>query len=73
MNLGDGLGHRAPEYGKVSNGTYTVPLGTYIVTIEHEGTDPNYHSYPRADYDYTAYITKVSGGAKVTINDPYCK
>ncbi len=73
MNLGDGIGHRAPEYGKVSTGTYEVPPGTYTVTIKHKGTDPNWKGddqNPSPDYDYTARLEKVSGDAKVTINDP---
>ncbi len=70
------IGHRAPEYGKVSTGTYDLPIGVYTITIKHEGTDPNWKGderNPSPDYDYTARVQKVSGEATVKVSDPQGK
>ena len=62
------ISHQSPGFGEVGSGTYTFHPGSYTITIEHSGTNLD-----TPDYDYTASITKVSGGANVTVDDPQGK
>ena len=57
--------HQSPGFGIVGSGTYDFKPGTYTITLQHAGSN-----LATPDYDYTAIVTKVGGGATVTIDDP---
>ena len=59
------VSHQSPDYGVVGSGTYEFTHGRYSITLQHYGT-----IYPSPDYDYTASVEKVSGRARVTVEDP---
>ena len=60
-----GVSHQSPGYGLVGSGTYEFTPGSYSITLQHYGTNLD-----SPDYDYTASVEKVSGGARVTVEDP---
>ena len=64
INVGS-IAHQSPGYGLVGSGDYTFKPGRYKITIIHVGS-----IYNTPDYDYRAYVSKVSGKAKVTVSDP---
>ena len=64
LYVGD-FSHQSPGYGLVGSGTYEFTPGSYSITLRH--LDSN---LARPDYDYTARVEKVSGGARVTVEDP---
>lgn len=64
INVGN-IAHQSPGYGIVGSGEYKFKPGTYKITINHVGTN-----LQTPDYDYRALVSKVSGKAKVVVNDP---
>jgi hypothetical protein len=49
------------NYGQTQTETFNLPAGAkYKITYAHIGTDPNYHSDPNPDYDYTLEFTSNS-------------
>ena len=59
------ISHQAPDFGVVGSGTYKFGPGRYTIIVRWVATN-----LATPDYDYKAYVTKVSGNATVTVEDP---
>lgn len=55
------------NYGETQSETFNLPAGAkYMITLKHIGTDPQYQSSPRPDYDYTLEFTSNSTDAAIS-------
>ena len=59
------ISHQAPDFGVVGSGTYKFGPGRYTIIVRWVATN-----LATPDYDYEADVTKVSGNATVTVEDP---
>ena len=59
------ISHQAPDFGVVGSGTYKFGPGRYTITVQWVAS-----IFSTPDYDYTAQVSKESGTATVTVEDP---
>ena len=59
------ISHQAPDFGVVGSGTYKFGPGRYAITVRWVATN-----LETPDYDYTAQVSRESGDATVTVEDP---
>ena len=62
-----GITHQSPGFGLVGSGTYKFAPGTYPITVQWVATNRGARG---PDYEYTAKVRKVSGEAKIEVQDP---
>jgi hypothetical protein len=56
------------NYGQTQNSTFNVPAGAkYKITLTHIGTDPQYTSTPKPDYDYTLAFSTSNTSSNIAI------
>lgn len=56
------------NYGQTQTSTFNLPAGSrYTVTLVHIGTDPQYQSTPKPDYDYTLQFSTDDPATNIAV------